>query len=947
MTPIRVAFGLVALVALGVPVRAADPAALEFFEKSVRPVLVEKCLSCHAEKAKGGLRLDTREAVLKGGERGPGVVPGKPKEGLFLKALGHTDEDLKMPPAGKLPDRDIAALEKWVELGAPWPEKLTLASPNAIEKAAAKHWAFQRVTRPPIPKLNSPTTNPIDAFVTAKLSDKGLSLSPRADKRTLVRRATFDLTGLPPTPEEVDAFLKDEAPDAYEKLVDRLLASPRYGERWARHWLDVARYADNKGYVFFEGREYPWAWTYRDYVIRAFNADKPFDRFVTEQLAADLIAPNDVEAQAALGFLTIGGHFMNNTHDIIDDRIDVVTRGLMGLTVTCARCHDHKFDPVPSADYYSLYGVLRSSAEPTVPPLAGAAPKEPEHQLYEAELAIREKQLLDFVTGKHANLVSGARTRVAEYLLAAHAARNQPPADDFMLIADPGDLNPSMVTRWRQFLADTKKRKHPAFLHWHAAAELNDAEFAEKAPAALKAVTGASRLVAAAFVTPPKSIRDVATTYGQLLTGVDKQWKEAGAKGATKLDDPAAEELRRVLYGADSPADAPLALDWGFLSLFPDRPTQAQYQTHLRNLENWLAKGPPRAMVLHDTARPYDPRVFERGHPGRPGESVPRQMVKVANPVRKPFASGGSGRLDLAREIVSKDNPLTARVFVNRVWMYHFGRGLVGTPGDFGLRGDAPTHPELLDWLACEFQDPTPGPSPKGRGEKDGGSSSPSPLPGAREAPLTGPGSEPGGGRGGAWSIKRLHKLIMTSAVYTQASLDRPEAIAVDPDNRLLWKQNRRRLEFEPLHDAVLAVSGQLDPKIGGPSVRLFGGNRRRAVYGYVDRLEFPSLLTTFDVPNPAGSVPERTNTTVAPQALFLMNGPFARDAAKKLVALPAVQKLADPGERLDRIYLTVYGRRPDADERKLALAFVSKGADRWVDLAHALLMTNEFAFVD
>ncbi len=886
---------------------AADPSALAFFEKSIRPVLVEKCVGCHGEKkAKGGLRLDTREALLKGGDRGPGAVSGKPKESLLVKAVSHSDEELKMPPSGKLPSRELTALTKWVELGLPWPDKVTLAAPNAIEKAAAKHWAFQPVKRPAVPAIRDPQSahhNEIDAFVLAKLRENGLSFSPRADKRTLIRRATFDLHGLPPTPEEVTAFVKDESPDAYEKLLDRLLASPRYGERWARHWLDLARYADNKGYVFFEGKEYPWAWTYRDYVITSLNANKPYDRFIQEQLAADLLCPDDTAAQAALGFLTVGGHFMNNTHDIIDDRIDVVTRGLMGLTVVCARCHDHKFDPIPQADYYSLYGVFRSSTEPNIPPLAGTPPKDPRHLLYDAELEIRQKNLVRFVTNKHTALVTGARTRAAEYLLAAHAARNQPPADDFMLLADPGDLNPSMITRWRQFLTDAKKRKHPAFLHWYAVAELNDKEFPEKASVALKSVQGANKLVAKAFERPPKSMKEVAQRYGKLLADVDKQWRAAAAKGATRLSDPDAEELRRVLYGTDSPADAPLALDWGFLSLFPDRATQGEYQKLLRELENWLAKGPPRAMVLHDAPKPYDPRIFERGNPGRPGELVPRQMVRIANPGRKPFAPGGSGRLELARAITSKDNTLTARVFVNRVWMYHFGRGLVGTPGDFGLRGDSPTHPELLDWLASEFM-----------------------------------------ARG--WGIKALHKLIMASATYTQASLDRADAVAIDPDNRLLWKQNRQRLEFEPLHDATLAVSGQLDLRHGGPSVRLFGSNRRRAVYGYVDRLEFPSLLTTFDVPNPAGLSPERTSTTVAPQALFLMNGPFARTAAKRLVALPQLQKLSD-SNRLDQLYLIVYGRRPDGEERKLALAFVSKGADRWVDLAHALLMSNEFAFVD
>lgn len=915
MFPVRWAFPFILIVGfLSFPqelfsqsgkVGGTDTGTMEFFERNVRPILVERCLPCHGPaKAKGELRLNTREAILKGGSNGTVVVLDKPQESRLLIAVRHTDKDLKMPPTAKLPDREIAALEKWIELGLPWPEKVTLAVPNAIAKAAATHWAFQSVVRPKVPAITTPPSsinNPIDRFVLAQLQKEGLKLNPMADRRVLIRRATFDLHGLPPTPEEIESFIHDPDPDSYFKLIDRLLASPRYGERWGRHWLDVARYADNKGYVFFEGKEYPWAWTYRDYVIAAFNADKPFDRFVMEQLAADLLCPNDDKAQAALGFLTVGGHFMNNTHDIIDDRIDVVTRGLMGLTVTCARCHDHKFDPVPSADYYSLYGVFRSSTEPNVPPLVGEVPEDEKCSIYDEELKLREKKLIDFITAKHTALVNGARTRAAEYLLAANAARNQPPADDFMLLADPGDLNPNMITRWRQYLADTRKQHDPVWLHWHALADLPEAGFAEKAADALKGLRG-NRLVREALAETPKSMKEAAAKYGKLLTYIDKKWKEASAKGAKQLEDSEAEAIRRVLYGADSPADAPLALDWGFLSLFPDRATQGEYEKLLRSLENWLGKGSARAMVLHDAERPYDPRIFERGNPGRPGEPVPRQSPRIVNPARKPFGEE-SGRLTLAREIVSRDNPLTARVFVNRVWMHHFGNGLVGTPSDFGLRGDAPTHPELLDWLAAEFA--------------------------------------------GDWSIKRLHKLIMTSSVYMQSSLDRPEAAMIDPENRLLWKQNRQRLEFEPLHDAVLAVSGQLDFKVGGPPGRLFGGNRRRAVYGYVDRLEFPSLLTTFDVPNPAGSIPQRTSTTVAPQALFLMNGLFARDAAKKLIALPSIQKLTDANERLDRLYLIVYGRKPGTDERKLALAFIAKGSDRWIDLGHGLMMSNEFAFVD
>ncbi len=429
-----------------------------------------------------------------------------------------------------------------------------------------------------------------------------------------------------------------------------------------------------------------------------------------------------------------------------------------------------------------------------------------------------------------------------------------------------------------------------------------DAEFAAKAPALLQAVVGGNKLVSAAFAAPPKSMKEVAERYGKLLADVDRQWKEAVA---TKLIDPDAEALRRVLYGPDSPADAPLALDWGFLSLFPDRATQAEYEKLLRALENWLAKGPPRAMVLHDSPRPYDPRIFDRGHPGRPGEPVPRQFLKIANPNRKPFGDG-SGRLDLARAIVSKDNPLTARVFVNRVWMHHFGRGLVGTPSDFGLRGDPPTHPELLDWLAAEFM---------------------------AEA---------------AGSVKHLHKLIMTSATYTQASLDRADALAVDPENRLLWKQNRRRLEFEPLHDALLAVSGQLDTKLGGPPARLFGeqqpprGLRLRRSAGVpepaddVRRAEpgRPHARAHEHDRRPAGAVPDERPVR-----------PRRREAAHRDPRDAEARPTRPTASTL--IYLTVYSRKPSADERKLALAFVAKGAEQWIDLAHGLLMTNEFAFVD
>ena len=871
--------------------RAADPTDNAFFEKSIRPILVEKCLGCHGPKAeKGGLRLDSREAALLGGTDGVVLIPGKPGESRLLAAVKQTGQ-LKMPKDGKLSDAEVAALEKWIALGAPWPAEVELLPPKGIETAGADHWAFRPVKRPAVP---AGAAHPVDAFIGVKLAAKKLAASPEADRRTLIRRLTFDLHGLPPTPAEVAAFEADTAPDAWEKLIDRLLASPRYGERWARHWLDVARYADNKGYVFFEDKNYPWAWTYRDYVIGAFNKDLPYYRFVLEQLAADRLELADKKSLAALGFLTVGGHFMGNTHDVIDDRIDTVTRGLMGLTVSCARCHDHKFDPIPQADYYSLYGVFRSAAEPLVPPLYGTVPDTLPNRMMASFTAMHERKLVEFVTAKHGELVTQARSRAGDYLYAAYLAKDQPSADDFMLIADKGDLNPAMISRFKAFLETTRKKKDPAWALWQRCADATPAELA-----AVRSRAGDPAILNAQFAVPPKSMKEVAERYGRALSLADTARKYSG------FALPGTEPLLAALYGPSAPADAPLALDWGFLSLFPDRGTQGEYQKLIKDVETWTAKGPPRAMALLDAERPHDPKLFLRGNPNRPGVDVPRRFLKVLDPTRKPFADG-SGRLEFATAIASKDNPLTARVFVNRVWMHHFGKGIVGTPGDFGLRGDPPTHPELLDWLASQFV-------------ADG------------------------------WSVKKLHKLMLTSAAYKRASFDRKDALVADPENTLLWKQNRRRLEFEALHDAMLAVSASLDFTVGGPSVPLFAGRTRRAIYGSIDRLEFPSLLATFDVPNPAATSPERSTTTVAPQALYLMNGPFARDAAKRWVNSAGFKSATAPAAKLDMLFLSGFGRKPTGTEGVKLLEFVSKGpgAERWLDLAHGLLMTNEIAFVD
>jgi mono/diheme cytochrome c family protein len=798
---------LLAAIALAGAARAADPAAIEHFEKNVRPVLAENCHSCHGpEKQKGGLRLDSAAGVGKGGESGPVVTPGKPDESRLIKAVRQTDDDLKMPPKGKLKDAEVAALATWVKMGAPWPAEKVAVDPTKA------HWAFQPVKAPPIPSeairrrqppgvdqknpaadtAGSPA-NPIDAFVRARLAEKGLTLSPRADRVTLVRRLTLDLHGLPPTPDEIDAFVNDPDPNADARLVDRLLASPRYGERWGRHWLDVARYADSKGYVFTEERKYPYAYTYRDYVIRAFNNDLPYDRFLIEQIAADkLPLGDDKHPLAAMGFLTLGRRFLNNVHDIIDDRIDVVTRGMLGLTVTCARCHDHKFDPIPQKDYYSLYGVFASSVEPKDPPLIETPQRTAALAAFEKELARRQAEVDAY-----------RKSRVEARAMLSRAVALTPGLDPVALRAVAA-LGPNPI---------------------------------EKLPA-------------------------------------DKLDKLVNANKADR------NKIRELVKKVESlKANSPAA--------------------------------PARAMVVNDAPQAVQPHVFVRGNPSNVGPAVPRQFLEVlAGPGRKPFADG-SGRLDLARAIADPKNPLTARVFVNRVWSLHFGKGLVGTPSDFGVRCDPPTHPELLDYLADRFVN-------------DG------------------------------WSVKELHRLMLLSDTYRQRSDDRPECVKVDPENRLVWKLNRQRLDLEALRDGMLAVAGRLDVTLGGPAVDLLAGVPRRTVYGFIDRQNLPGLFRTFDFASPDTHAPQRYTTTVPQQALFLMNSPFAVQQAQAVVARPEVAGVPDPAARVAALYRLLYGRPPTGAEAELGVRFVAEAHPDaatklapWEQYAQVLLSANEFAFVD
>jgi mono/diheme cytochrome c family protein len=715
-------------------------AQLQFFESRIRPLLAQNCYKCHsqqAEKVKARLWLDSRDGILKGGETGPAIVPGDPENSLLIKAVRYNDPDLQMPPQGKkLSDQQIDDLVAWVKMGAPDPR--TSTGPQKGWTDPKKHWAWQPLTKPALPQVHDTAwvKTPIDQFVLAKLEEKGLNPSPPADKRTLIRRATFDLIGLPPTPEEVDAFVRDDSPGAFAKVVDRLLASPHYGERWGRHWLDVARYSDTKGQVRRQREDpnYPYAWTYRDYVIRSFNEDKPYNLFVLEQLAADKLPATTQNPTnlAALGFLTVGDRFMGMPNDIINDRIDVVTKGFLALTVTCARCHDHKFDPIPTQDYYSLRGIFVSCAEPSIDPVISKITPGPEyHSYYTNRMELqREKEELE-------------------------------------------------------------------------------ARFKE-------------------------------------LRG--------------KRDPAKVRELQRDFR---------------------------RNTTQTARLEMTHPAAPARAMVLVDLPNPHDSPVFIRGDAGNKGTIVPRRFLEVLSGPTRPLFRNGSGRLELAQAIVAKNDPLPARVIINRIWQHHFGDGFVTTPDDFGTMSEPPSDPELLDYLASRFIEE-------------------------------------------GWHMKNIHRLILLSSVYQESSVNNPRYAQVDPNNRLLWRANIRRLEYEPLRDSLLAIGGALDSTMYGRPVDLEkpNGANRRTIYGLVDRSDVSDVLVNFDFANPDLPSGRRHETTVPQQALFLMNSPLVIEQAKRLVARTDFRACLDDTARVRFLYDRIYQRPPRPEEIKLGLDFVRRATD-------------------
>lgn len=849
----------------------AEPVSAEaaaFFETKVRPVLAEHCHKCHGpDKQVNGLRLDTKTGALKGSSYGAVLVAGKPEESKLLKAIRHEAGAEPMPKDGaKLSDAQIADIAEWVRMGLPWPESAGSAAPETWRS----HWAFQPVRIPERPAVREPqkVLRGLDSFVLSALEQKGLTFSPPAPRAVLIRRAYLDLVGFPPDFETTQKFVNDPAPDAWEKVIDGLLASPHFGERWARRWMDIARYADTKGYVFQEERRYAYAYTYRDWLIRAFNADMPYDEFLQKQIAADRMvdwqkAPADL---AAMGFLTLGRRFLNNQSDIIDDRLDVVFRGTQALTVACARCHDHKSDPIPTADYYSLYGVFASSREPDDKPVLGEPERTPEYIAFEKEAQAKQSAIDAWLQDRLDELFTAES--VAKYLTALPEFRDKNPEDQRRMAKDKG-LSPAAVQRWVA-VAKSAAPDDAVFRLWNAVAVLSPEKF-EQESVALVTKEPATQLRDEWLKSNPKNFAEACSVFARVITSPAAAGQPEFSRAITTQDGIRGLKIEEIERGLT-------------------RPQREHLNGLKKDLEAFRAKNPaapPRAMVMVDTDKPNEPVIFIRGNPGRHGPRVPRQFLECLTPPgqRQPYADG-SGRLELARNIGSRENPLTARVFVNRVWGYLFGRHLTESPGDFGVRTPRPSHPELIDYLAGTFMDQK-------------------------------------------WSVKTLLKRIMLSAAYQQTSAltpDAGQATKTDPENRLYWRQSPRRLDFEALRDSLLRVSGNIDHTMFGQPVPVHdGGSNRRTVYGFIDRQNLPGLFRVFDFASPDQTAPRRFETTVPQQALYLMNNPFVQEQARKLIRDIGSSPESSVEERIRQLHRRILGRDPSADELSMATEYFTR----------------------
>ena len=1008
---------------------ASAQSAIEHFEKRVRPLFIEKCVSCHGpNQQKGGLRLDSRSALLTGGGRGAAVVPSKPSESLLLRVLAH-DGEVKMPPKKKLSTTEIAAVTEWVKSGAPWPKSDAIvaskqnAAPHNFTREELNYWAFQPVKLPVVPTIRdskAPIRNDIDRFLLAKLQDNGLSFSPHADRRTLIRRVTFDLAGLPPTPAEIDAFLKDSSADAYEKLVERLLASTGYGEKWGRRWLDVARYSDSNG--MDENLAYVNAWRYRDWVIKSFNSDKPYDAFVREQIAGDLMADGKEAERAerliATGFLVIGPKMlaeddpMKMRMDIIDEQLDTIGQTVMGVTLGCARCHDHKFDPLTAADYYGLAGIFYSTKTMKAfnvvatwneralgTPQSIAALAEYEKKLATARTALTtaERKLKASATAK----IAEERKRVAEYVAAAaEVCRRQGPLK--LIVTDPSkkSLEGTILFESENFTKGNVLKltdgygegigviinggKLPNFAEYdvtiakgstyqlavrYAAAQsrpvrilldgkvvANDAcgkqtgtwmpdSQAWAAEAVITLPPGKSVIRFERdgpfphldkFALIPTSTKEATTTpisleglakERNLQASLLRQWLEAIEKREGKV--PTGEELIKLADATEGPFRVSPAVE---------SEIQVGTKVDVQNLRDQLAaiqKSKPaveEVMAVEDS-KAENLKIHLRGNHLTLGDEAPRRFPRImADAANSTIGADRSGRREFAEWLTRPEHPLTARVMANRIWAGHFGVGLVRSPDNFGKLGERPTHPELLDWLASEFVQSN-------------------------------------------WSIKHMHRLIVTSTAYRMSSESEPAAMEKDPENRLYSHFNRRRLGAEEVRDGMLAISGLLDRTMGGSLLKAnprqyvtntgskqYDGyeSTRRSVYLPIIRSGVYDVLQTLDFPDPSVPNGQRNTSTIPTQALFLLNSSLA-DKTSEALAASILGAKSENSDRIDEAYRRTLGRVPTTAETAKVLAYLTKSeaaadpklsADErrlraWRGLCRVLLASNEFIFVE
>ncbi len=925
------------------PVSAAqttDPA--EFFEKRIRPLLVANCAKCHNPKAQvAQLDLTTAEGFAKGGESGLLINKEKPEESRLLKAISY-DDTLKMPPTSKMKAEEIAALTEWVKMGAPWPSAKTdvaaASKPSApkstreFTEEEKKFWAFQPLGNPAVPKVKNANwvKSPVDAFILARLEEKNLTPAPPADKLTLLRRATYDLTGLPPSEQEIKDFLADSSPKAFEKVVERLLASPRYGEKWGRNWLDVARYADSTGND--EDHRYPFAWKYRDYVIASFNNDLPYDQFVREQIAGDLLpSKNGSEVNQrgiiATGFLALGPKAVAQQdkkkmlYDVYDEQVDVTSKAFLGMTLACARCHNHKFDALLTKDYYSMINIFASTRSFSNPDSHVSAvfekPLVPKTEWEKYQAARREYQakekrarteMDEIVDAVREPTVKQQAPHVAEYMLAAHKVySSSAPVEE---VARQTNLSDEVLKRWVKFLKpEDLTPQH--LLAWRNAK-----------PETLAAVAQDYQ----------RSFQTRLSAWNERVAKWRIEYQKAIAENKTALPDKPKFEAGddRFFDGVYFENEGPFSLSVKEKTKFTAAQQQrvSELQKELETLKKSAPAEPELACAIED-GEPVTQKVFVRGDYNNPGEEAPKAFPAILTAFDTKPNFSGSGRLQLAEWLTQPEHPLTSRVMTNRIWQWHFGEGLVRTPDNFGKMGERPSHPELLDFLAREFV-------------KSG------------------------------WSIKSMHRLVMLSSTYQMASVNPNLAENADADNRLLTRFNRRRLTVEELRDGLLAIDGSIDLTMGGSLQQGRGTDgennqgrlslnpeklKRRTIYIPLRRANLPTLLNLFDFGDATSMAGKRQLTNVSTQALFWLNSEFLADSSVSMAKALLADASLNDSSRIETLYVRVLNRKAEKEEieqaTKYIAAFRQKASGEhtdqkaWQSLCHVLMASNDFLYID